>query len=106
MNDPYQILGVKPEDDDQVIRARYLERIKAHTPERDPQMFAAIRAAYEKLKNLETRVRQRVFEPAHRDTIDSIIEEVKCRTPRRRYSLSTLLTMAREAPKTSTKPKY
>ena len=95
MTDPYSVLGINPEDDDETIRKRYLELVRQYTPEHHPERFAAIRGAYEKLKDLDARVRHRLFEHGKRDSIDEVIEEIACRTTRRRYPLATLLSMQR-----------
>ena len=78
-----------PEADDAAIRARYLELVREFPPDRHPEKFAAVRAAYEVLKDLDARVRYRLFEQGKRDGIDDLIEELACRMPRRRYSLQT-----------------
>jgi curved DNA-binding protein CbpA len=91
MNDPYAVLGVTPECDDDAIRKRYLELVREFSPEQHPQRFAAIRAAYEVVRDLDSRVQHRLFQQGRRDSIDQIIEEITCRTPRRRYHLHALL---------------
>ena len=83
MADPYIVLGVAADADDDAIRRRYLELAREFTPEQHPDRFAAVRAAYEKIKTLENRVQHRLFERGKDDTIESIIEEAACRTPRR-----------------------
>lgn len=95
MNDPYSLLGIEPDADDETIRRRYLELVRQFPPEHHPEKFAAVRAAYERLKDLDARVRHRLFEQGKRDGIDELIEEMACRTPRRRYSLPNLLAMQR-----------
>ncbi len=95
MIDPYSVLGVAPESDDDAIRKRYLELVRQYPPEHHAEKFAAIRAAYEKLRDLDSRVRHRLFEQGKRDSIEEIIEEIACRTPRRRFGLQTLLQMQR-----------
>lgn len=95
MNEPHQVLGVEPDADDETIRRRYLELVREFPPERNPEKFATVRAAYERLKDLDTRVRHRLFEQGKRDGIDELIEEMSCRTSRRRYSLQTLLATQR-----------
>ena len=50
MADPYRVLGLPPDSTDEVIRRQYLTLVRAHTPERAPERFAAIREAYEKLR--------------------------------------------------------
>lgn len=91
MPDPYTTLGVPPDADDDAIRRRYLELAREFTPEQHPERFAAIRGAYEKVKDIDARVRHRLFENGRDDTIESIIEEAACRAPRRRVSLQALL---------------
>jgi curved DNA-binding protein CbpA len=95
MTDPYAVLDVEPDADDDTIRRRYLELVKEFPPERHPEKFAAVRGAYERLKDLDARVRHRLFEQGRRDGIDELIEEMACRTPRRRYGLQALLAMQR-----------
>src|SRR5262249_75463 len=91
MTDPYAVLGLPPDSDDEAIRRRYLELVRQFSPERHPDRFAAIRAAYESLKDLDTRLRYRLFEAGKQESVEALIEEIKCRSPRRRLSLDTLL---------------
>jgi curved DNA-binding protein CbpA len=97
MNDPYHVLGVPDDADDETIRRRYLELVREFPPELSPEKFAAVRAAYERLKDLDARVRHRLFEQGKRDGIDELIEELACRTPRRRFGLQALLQMHQRA---------
>ena len=91
VTDPYRVLGLSADADDDAIRRKYLEMVRAHTPEKDPERFAQVRAAYEGLKDLNTRLRRRFFERGPSDSIDAIVEEVSCRSSRRRVSLEMLL---------------
>ena len=91
VNDPYDVLGLPADADDDAIRRRYLELVRQFTPEQNPEKFAQVRSAYEALKDLNTRLRHRLFERGRRETIDVLIGEVACRSPRRRVSLETLL---------------
>ena len=52
---PFLILGVPPDADDQWIRQAYLEAIKVATPDTDPQRFRLISSAYEKIKDEASR---------------------------------------------------
>jgi curved DNA-binding protein CbpA len=92
MSDPYQVLGLPPEADDEAIRRRYLELVRQHSPEHHPEQFAAVRAAYEQLRDQNTRLRHRLFEAGRRETVDAIIEEVSCRRARRRVSLKEMVS--------------
>jgi DnaJ-class molecular chaperone len=93
MSDAYEILGIPPDADDEAIRKRYLELVRQFPPEQHPEKFAAIRAAYENTKDLDTRLQHRLFEMGKKDSIDTVIQEVTCRSTRRRVSLKTLLSM-------------
>src|SRR5436190_15135871 len=91
MTDAHAILGLPADSDDETIRRRYLELVRQFTPEHHPQKFAEVRAAYEQLKDLNTRLRYRLFEAGKNESLDTIIEELSCRSPRRRLSLAQLL---------------
>jgi curved DNA-binding protein CbpA len=91
MTDPYAILGLPADSDDETIRRRYLELVRQFSPEHHPEKFAAVRQAYESLRDLNTRLRYRLFEAGKNETVDAIIEELTCRNSRRRLSLETLL---------------
>ena len=93
MDDPYAVLGVADDADDEAIRRRYLELVRQYSPEHHAQRFAAIRAAYESLRDRDARLRHRLFEAGKKENVDAIIEEVACRTPRRRMSLKALLSL-------------
>lgn len=94
MPDPYTTLGVPPDAADDAVRARYLALAREFPPEQHPEKFAAIRAAYEKLKSTDARARYRLFETGADDSIDAIIEDVQCRTARPRIGLDKLLKSA------------
>jgi len=96
VTDPYAVLGVLPESDDEAIRKRYLELVREFSPEHHPARFAAIRAAYEQLSDQKRRVEYRLFEQGKRENIEQIIEEVACRTPRRRFHLNALMDLYRK----------
>jgi len=96
MTDPYQVLGLPPDADDEAIRRRYLELVRQHSPEHHPEQFAAVRAAYEQLRDQATRLRHRLFEAGRHEGLEPLIEELTCRSPRRRVSLATLLSVLRK----------
>jgi curved DNA-binding protein CbpA len=95
--DPYEILGLPAESDDEAIRRRYLELVRQFSPEHHPEKFAAIRAAYEQLRDLDTRVRHRLFEAGKNESIDALIKEITCQSTRRRVSLETLLATVKKS---------
>lgn len=92
-SDPYTILGITSDAADDTIRRRYLELVRIHTPERDPERFAAVREAYEKLRDPVNRLRYLLFEAGKEDSIQSILTDARARAPRRRVPVSTLLAL-------------
>ena len=98
MTDPYAILGLPPDSGDDAIRRRYLELVRRFPPEQAPERFSAVRAAYESLRDGDSRLRRRLFEGGRHDTVGAIIEEVACRSPRRRPTLADLLAAQKPRP--------
>jgi curved DNA-binding protein CbpA len=58
---PYLVLGVPAEADDQTIRQAYLIAIRESPPEADPKRFQAVSQAYEKIKDQASRHRHILF---------------------------------------------
>jgi curved DNA-binding protein CbpA len=58
---PYLLLGVSRDADDQAIRQAYLAAVKEATPETDPERFKAISGAYEEIKDQTSRCRYELF---------------------------------------------
>ena len=60
MLDPFTLLGVAEDADDAEIRRRYLALVRDFPPDRGPERFQELRAAYEALgdqrKRLETKL--------------------------------------------------
>lgn len=94
MADPYSILGLPADADDAAVRARYLHLTKEFPPEAHAEKSAAIRQAYDALKDLDARVTYRLFTAARTETIDAIIEDATCQTPPRRITLGELFRAA------------
>lgn len=44
---PFEVLGISMDADEEAVRARYLELVREYPPDRDPAMFTKIRQAYE-----------------------------------------------------------
>lgn len=97
MTDPYSVLGLPPDSDDETVRRRYLELVRQFSPEHHPDKFAAVREAYENLRDLNTRLRRRLFDADQHESLDGLIEEIACRSSRRRLSLATLLSTVKKS---------
>ena len=57
MIDPYEQLGLPPSADETEIRQHYLELVRQFPPDRAPERFAEIRAAYDALRDPVSRSR-------------------------------------------------
>jgi curved DNA-binding protein CbpA len=94
MADPYEILGIAQGASETEIRSRYLELVREHPPDRDPERFAAVREAYEQLRDPVTRMRTALFKLRDTESIPSILADARRRVRRMRLSTSLLLTLA------------
>lgn len=61
---PYLVLGVPVDANDQPIRRAYLAAIKEATPEANPKRFQQISEAYEKIKDEPHRLNYCLFNQA------------------------------------------
>ena len=59
--DPYEVLGVSPQADDDTIRKAYLELVRRFSPDNDPEAFKRISQAYELVKNEKLRLEHYLF---------------------------------------------
>ncbi|BCX80750.1 molecular chaperone DnaJ [Methylomarinovum caldicuralii] len=87
--DPYVVLQVGPEADDETIRRAYLDQVRRHPPERDPEIFRQIQWAYEQIRDERSRIHHRLFhvmEP----------EEIAAALPAGRPSLAQLRALLRD----------
>lgn len=92
--DPYQVLGIDASAGTEAVRKRYLELVRQFTPERAPERFAEIRAAYETLRDPVTSLKLRLFDLRSSDTFDKLIAEEKEQLWRQRIPTDVLLSLA------------
>ena len=96
MSDPYAVLGLPLDSSDEQIRRRYLELVRTHTPERAPERFAAVREAYERLRDPVVQLRFRLFEAGEDDSLDSLIADARSGAAQRRATVDELLALGRK----------
>ena len=58
---PYQLLGITREASEAEIKRAYFSLVREHPPERDPEGFKRVRAAYEKLRTVNQRAETDLF---------------------------------------------
>src|SRR6266542_5406664 len=61
LESPYKILGVERTASESEIKQAYFAKVRQHPPERDPEGFKRIRAAYEKLRSGADRAETDLF---------------------------------------------
>ncbi|TVS08581.1 MAG: J domain-containing protein [Planctomycetaceae bacterium] len=92
--DPYQVLGIDPSADSEAIRKRYLALVREFSPERAPERFAEIRAAYETLRDPVTSLGMRLFDVRFTETFDKLIADEKQQFCGKRIGTDVLLSLA------------
>lgn len=94
MADPYEVLGLdRAAATEEAVRSRYLERVRQHPPERDPERFAEIRAAYERLRDPEARLRWELFESPASKSIEELIQPLRKELRSTRLPTAVLLSL-------------
>ena len=98
MNDPYEQLGLSPTANETEIRKRHLELVRQFPPDRAPERFAEIRAAYDALQDPAGRLAASLFQTHTRtDSLEQIGEELRRRLKTARFPLSVLASWADSA---------
>jgi len=95
MNDPYESLGLSPDAGESEIRRRYLELVREFPPDRAPERFAVIHAAYEALRDPARRLQAQVFRfETATDSFEAMAAELHRRLREARLPVDTLLRLA------------
>jgi curved DNA-binding protein CbpA len=94
MTDPYEVLGIAPHADEAEIRRRYLELVREFPPDRAPERFAAVRKAYEDVRDPARRLEAQIFKTSTNDSLDAIAREIRARLIAGRLPLDALLALA------------
>jgi curved DNA-binding protein CbpA len=71
---PFAVLGLEETADDEAVRAAYLAALRTSPPDRDPEGFRRIRAAYEALQDKERRLALRLFGPPPLDDLLDLLD--------------------------------
>jgi curved DNA-binding protein CbpA len=94
MSDPYEVLGLASDADGAEIRRRYLELVRQSPPDREPERFAAVRAAYDEVRDPARRLEAQLFGAATSDSLDALAADLRARLAAARLSLDALLSLA------------
>ena len=102
MMNPYLVLAVPLDADDQAIRHAYLDAIKLAPPELDPGRFQVLNTAYEQIKNEKSRHDYVLFNTsAPGDSpLDVFVRHVQVQRQRRDLTFETVKALLRSCSKT------
>jgi curved DNA-binding protein CbpA len=98
MRDPFEELGLPSDADEAQIRRRYLELVREFPPDRAPERFAEIHAAYEQVRDPARRLKARILEIHPRsDSLESVEARLRERLRDARIPVSVLVAWADSA---------
>jgi len=82
---PYLVLGLTPNADEAAIRQAYLDAIRVATPERDPDRFRQLTAAYDLIRDETSRHRHALFcrDPGGDSPVDALRQSLRLMPPGR-----------------------
>src|SRR5437879_492995 len=98
---PYLVLGVPLDADDQTIRRAYLDAIKLAPPDLDPTRFQAVNTAYEQIKNEASRHQHILFSrtPPGDSPLDVFVRYAQVRRQPRALPFKTMKELLRACSK-------
>jgi curved DNA-binding protein CbpA len=76
VTDPLEVLGVSSDASEEKIRHRYLDLVRQHPPEQDPQGFARVREAYDMLREPIQRVERQLFGENRTVTMEEFLNQL------------------------------
>jgi curved DNA-binding protein CbpA len=95
MNEPYETLGLTPDAGEAEIRRRYLELVREFPPDRAPERFAVVHAAYEALRDPARRLHAQLFQfETTSDSFEAVATDLRHRLREARLPVETLLKLA------------
>lgn len=74
VEDYYALLGVTPDDTADIIKQRYLENVRKYPPEKFPDEFKALRAAYDTLRDPALRQQYDILFK-YGETVEDLVRE-------------------------------
>lgn len=94
MSGPHDVLGLPAEADEAAVRQRYLQLVREFPPDRAPERFAAIRAAYDELRDPTRHLSRWLFTSRTNDSFEALRHDIGKRLRTARVGYEVLLTLA------------
>jgi curved DNA-binding protein CbpA len=95
MTNPLEVLGLTYGVDAETSRRRYLELVRQFPPERAPERFAEIRAAYDRLRDPVVNLESRLFSLTASQSFENLVAQTRPDVRGRRIASEVLLSLAR-----------
>jgi curved DNA-binding protein CbpA len=94
MTEPHEVFGLSPGASAGEIRSRYLQLVREFPPDRDPERFARIRAAFEDLSDPVRRLEKQLFTTRTDDSLSALTAELRTKLRTARIPTDVLLALA------------
>ena len=94
MKSAHETLGVSKDANEAEIRSRYLQLVREFPPDRAPERFAEIRAAFDELRNPIVQIERKLFSMSSGNTLNDLQAELRSRLKTAKLSVAALLTLA------------
>lgn len=75
-SDPYAVLGISRNADDEGIRAAYVAKVKQFPPDRSPAEFELVRDAYSLLRDRRRRAQHMLFSVDTEVSLQSLVDGI------------------------------
>lgn len=90
----HETLGVPSTASAAEIRSRYLELVREFPPDRAPDRFAEIRAAFDELRDPSVQLERRLLSLHTSDSLDALQNDLRARLDLTRLPTAALLSLA------------
>lgn len=94
MRNPYETLGVAQDASEAEIRGRYLQLVREFPPDRAPEKFAEIRAAFDQLRNPIVQIERKLFNLLAPDSIKDLQADLLARLQNVKLPTAVVLSLA------------
>ena len=94
MKDPYEVLGLSSSADAAEIRSRYLQLVREFSPERAPERFTEIRAAFDALNDPVRRLERQLFSTRTEDSLAALTADLRAQLRKAHIPMDALLALA------------
>jgi DnaJ-class molecular chaperone len=94
MTDAHETLGLPSTATEAEIRSRYLQLVREFPPDRAPERFAEIRAAFDELRNPVVQLERKVFSLYTTDSLVELQNELRARLKIAQLPTAALISLA------------